>query len=245
MPYAVCSVDNSGKLPAMNASRYHLERFIERMAQTLEPGARLLDAGAGDCRHARHFTQQQYEACDFAQVEGKTYGQLTYTCDLTEIPVDAESYDAILCSQVLAHLPKPDAALAEMVRVLKPGGKLWLTAPLFFEENEKPYDFHRFTRFGLTAAMQRAGLEIEQLEPLEGYAGTLAYQLAMAYYKMPTSPKALGSGAVGWMASLCVILSKPLWAVTSRLLTQADTRNKITDRGMCKNYAVIARKPIS
>jgi SAM-dependent methyltransferase len=227
----------------MNTSRVHLERLVADMAASLPPGSLVLDAGAGDCRYSRHYGVHRYESCDFAQVGGKTYGTLTHVCDIRAIPVEEGRYDAVLCTQVLAHIPDPAACLRELRRVLRPGGMLWLTAPLFFQENEPPYDFYRFTQHGLRHLLREAGLEEQRLEWLEGYAGTVSYQLGMACRALPRSPGGLGGGVVGLAGAAAVWLSLPMLAGLAWLLAKADIRTKATGRGMCKNYAVVARRP--
>ena len=226
----------------MNPSRTHLERLVAELARQLAPGSLVLDAGAGDCRYSRHFSTHRYESCDFAQVGGKTYGTLTHVCDIRAIPVEEGRYDAVLCTQVLAHIPGPLEALREMRRVLKPGGTLWLTAPLFFQENEPPYDFFRFTQHGLRHLLKQADFQEARLEWLEGYAGTVSYQLGMALRSLPRTPSGLGGGAFGILASAVVWLSLPMLAALSWLLARADVRRKSVDRGMCKNYVVVARR---
>ena len=51
-------------------------------------------------------------------------------CDLADIPVEDARFDHVLLTQVLEHLPEPATVLGELHRVLRPGGTLWLTAPL-------------------------------------------------------------------------------------------------------------------
>ena len=229
----------------MNTSRFHLERVIKEMAASLPAGAIVLDAGAGDCRYARFFADKRYESCDFAQVKGKTYGTLTHICDIRSIPVEDGRYDAVLCSQVLAHIPDSVTTVRELARVLRPGGTLWLTAPLFFQENEPPYDFYRFTQHGLRHLAGEARLEEVRIEWLEGYAGTVSYQLGMAVRALPRTPSGLGGGVLGVLASIAVWLSLPGLAALSWLLARADMRRRCTARGMCKNYVLVARRPLS
>lgn len=202
----------------------------------------MLDAGAGDCRYSKHFVRQRYESCDFAQVTGKTYGRLTHVCDIRSIPVESERYDAVLCTQVLAHVPEPIAAIREMRRVLRPGGALWLSAPLFFQENEPPYDFFRFTQHGLRRLLGEAGLEEVHIEWLEGYAGTVAYQLRMAIRELPRRAAPYGGGPGGVLSAGLVWLCLPAMAALSWSLARADVRRRVTSRGMCKNYTVVARR---
>ncbi len=111
-----------------NASRVRLDAFARRAAASVPPGARVLDAGAGEGAYRAHFAQTRYEAADFQQVD-KPYGQLDYVCDVDSIPVEDERYDLVLCTQVLEHLPEPADVLTELHRVLRAGGTLWLTRP--------------------------------------------------------------------------------------------------------------------
>ncbi len=74
------------------------------------------------------------------------------------LPFAAGSFSTVLCTQVLEHLADPGAALCEVGRVLEPGGKLILSAPQSWFLHEEPYDFYRYTRFGLDHLCRDAGL---------------------------------------------------------------------------------------
>lgn len=222
-----------------NSSREHLDRFLAEAGRELPDGALVLDAGAGTAPYRAHFGRQRYETADFAQVD-KGYGSLDYVCDLTEIPVEDARFDAVVFTQVLEHVPEPAAVLAELGRVLKPGGTLFLTAPLFYAEHEVPYDFYRYTRFGLAHLLEEAGFRIESLDWLEGYAGTLSYQLKEATLKLPVRPAAFGGGALGTLTALAGILLRIPMFVFSVMLGAADRRHRHTASGQSKNYRVVA-----
>jgi len=76
-------------------------------------------------------------------------------------PFENESFDNALCNQVLEHVFNPDEFLKEIHRVLKPGGKLLLTVPFAWDEHEQPFDFARYSSFGLKHLMEQAGFTIE------------------------------------------------------------------------------------
>ena len=95
------------------------------------------------------------------------------------------SYDLVFCSQALEHVPDPLRVLREFHRVLKPGGQVWASAPFFYEEHFKPYDYYRYTRFGWRHLATEAGLEVEKIAYLESYYATVSYQLHMAYRELP------------------------------------------------------------
>lgn len=125
------------------------------------------------------------------------YGQIDYVCDLGSIPVEDNRYDLVVCTQVLEHVPDPGSVLRELFRVLKPNGCLWLTAPFFFAEHMQPYDFYRYTQYGLRHLITSSGFQVEKLERLDGYYVTLSYQLATAARALPLQPSRYGGSIIG------------------------------------------------
>jgi len=225
----------------INSSRSYLDDFAKEAADSVPDRAVVLDAGAGGCPYKYHFSHTKYESADFCQVD-KEYGEITYKCDLSTIPVEENRFDLILCSQTLEHVPEPEKVLKELFRVLKPGRSLWLTAPLFYEEHEVPYDFYRYTRYGLKYLVEEAGFSVVRIDWLEGYYGTLAYQLGKAAKALPIHPKQYGGGIVGVVSAIIVMILKPLFAISSMLFSRLDLRKKYASAGQCKNYAIVATK---
>jgi Aminotransferase class-III/Methyltransferase domain len=116
------------------------DAWVEKMLSELPKGARLLDAGAGESQYKRFCGNLRYVSQDLARYTGQdsaiglqqakwdTSG-VDITCDITAIPEPDASFDAILCTEVLEHLPEPVLALRELARLLKLGGTLIITAP--------------------------------------------------------------------------------------------------------------------
>ncbi len=205
----------------------------------------VLDAGAGRSPYRGLFKHAHYEAADFAQL-GTRYAPLDYVCDLTDIPVADERYDRVLLTQVLEHMPDPATVIAELYRVLKPGGRLFCSAPLFYNEHQVPYDFFRYTRFGLRRLFQDAGFEIVRLRWLEGYFGTLAYQFAMMGRQLPVRWSQLRHYGLGWRLVLVwpgLVTLRMIAPYLSRSFADMDVRHRDTRSGMPKNYVLVVRKP--
>lgn len=226
----------------LNSSRHYLRQVNEEFAKDVTPAMRVLDAGAGTQPYRDLFAHAQYESADFEAV-AKNYAQSTYVCDLRQIPVEDARYDRVVFNQVLEHLPDPLAVLKELRRVLKPGGMLICTCPLFYEEHEQPYDFFRYTQFGLRHLFGQAGFEVRSLTWLEGYLGTVAYQFSTMSRYLPTkAPTQLGTTQRFLLWPFVRLLrgaSRPL----ARLFWSLDRRVRITDAGFPKNYVVLAAAP--
>jgi SAM-dependent methyltransferase len=226
----------------LNPSRVWLDREMRAFAARLPNGALVLDAGAGHQPYREHFSHCRYEAADFEAVD-KPYAKSTYVCDLSAIPVEDGRFDAIVFSQVMEHLPDPLAVLNELRRVLKPGGLMFYSGPLWFEEHEKPYDFYRYTSFALHHLFQKAAFQVEDLRWLEGYLATAQKQLHEMRKKLPKSLSAYGSGLIRIPIFCLAMAFRPLAAVLSYSFAYADGQSRYTDEGYPINYLAIVRRP--
>ena len=154
-------------------------------------------------------------------------------------------FDFAVFNQVMEHLPEPLLALKELNRVLKAGGKMIYSAPLFYEEHEQPYDFFRYTQFGVRHLLTSAGFTIERLEWLEGYFGTMAYQFnCMARFLPVRSKDFHGAGGRLVLSPLTGAL-KLECACLSYIFHKMEMRMKIDWTGHPKNYVAVAVKPAS
>ena len=226
-----------------NSSRVYLHRFLARAGHAVEPGQLVLDAGSGRAPYRDLFAHARYETADFLAVDGKAYTEQDYVCDLAEIPVEDARFDHVLLTQVLEHVPEPATVLAELHRVLKAGGTLWLTAPLFYAEHERPYDFFRYTQYGLRHLLESAGFVVEEVEWLEGYLGTLSYQARMMSKALPRTRASYGGGLRGVALAWAAKLARALARRAADLLATLDLKHKFVRRGLPKNYQVVAGKP--
>lgn len=230
------------KIFRFNPSRVRLEAFIQRAARSTKEGWMVFDAGAGEGYYKRLFKNGTYHATDLCKLE-KAYGRIHFISDLKSIPVRNEAYDLILCTQVLEHLPQPDQVLGELFRVLKPSGQLWFSAPFFFPEHEVPYDFFRYTRYGLTHLLETQGFEVREINWLEGYLGSLGFQLRVAARSFELSPSAYGNRLVGIIALPFILLAKVFFYLLSLVFYFLELRFFYIGKGHGKNFCGVAVKP--
>lgn len=90
--------------------------------------------------------------------------------------VSDASADVVLCSEVLEHVLRPQAALAEFHRILRPGGTLILSTPFLARLHEEPHDYFRYTRHGLRGLLRQTGFTVKGLEETGGLFSFLGHQ---------------------------------------------------------------------
>ena len=226
----------------LNSPRIWMDREIEAFGKSLPEGSLVLDAGAGKQAYRGKFAHCRYEAADFEKVD-KPYAKSTYVCDLKAIPVEDGRFDAILFTQVMEHLPDPQAVAREFHRVLKPGGRILYTGPFWYEEHEQPYDFYRYTQFGVRQVFGQAGLEVVDLRWMDGYLASVAHQLKRMRSALPLNPFAYGGPLRGPTVYPFFMMLKLIAPLLAPMAAWADAGARHTASGFPMNYLAVIRKP--
>lgn len=200
--------------PIFNFNELERDRWVEEQAATIKAGSRVLDIGAGSCPYRAYFSHCRYETQDFTRLNpdqlraAKGYGQIDYISDATAIPVPDGTFDVILCTEVLEHVPEPIRVVSEMGRILRPGGTLLLTAPLGSGLHQEPFHYYGgYTPHWYRRVLADAGFENIVIEPNRGFFKHYA-QESIRFSRM-TSPRAMPVRgmkrvllSVFWLASL-------------------------------------------
>lgn len=126
-------------------------KWIEETLRKIPEGLTILDAGAGELQFKKFCSHLKYIAQDFGQYHGDgdiglqtgtwDNSNLDIVSDILSIPLGDHSVDAIMCTEVLEHVPDPLGAIREFTRLLKPGGYLLVTAPFASLTHFAPYHF--------------------------------------------------------------------------------------------------------
>lgn len=90
-------------------------------------------------------------------------------CDISKkLPFQDSSFDTVILSDVLEHIPDPRNPLREVARILRPDGNVLINVPFIHRLHETPYDYNRYTEYMLKLLAEDAGLSIIKLEALGG-----------------------------------------------------------------------------
>ncbi len=99
--------------------------------------------------------------------------------DGKSIPLDDNSFDCILATEVLEHCPNPELTLREIYRVLKAEGILFFTVPYLWPLHEVPNDEYRYTSFSLQRHLGSTGFNNIEIKSLGGWNASLAQMLGL------------------------------------------------------------------
>ena len=222
--------------------------WLRKVLAEIPQGKRILDAGAGELANKKYCQHLDYVSQDICQYEGtgdsrglqmSTWdtSQIDIVCDIEDIPEESESFDAILCSEVLEHLPNPVNALNELNRLLRGGGGiLIITAPFCSLTHFAPYHYSTgFNRYFYEYHLPRLGLEISEITANGNFFEYLGQELRRTL-----------SVNAQYSSRKISILEKLVMRFTMKILlnrlqkfSDNDTNSKEL---LCYGYHVVAKK---
>jgi SAM-dependent methyltransferase len=150
------------------------EEFIAESFARFGKRKRLLDLGCG-IKPFEHIYRGYSESSIGMDVSQTPHGtqMVDVIYDGTQIPIPDGECDYVLCTEVLEHVPEPKDFLREIHRVLKPGGVLIMTVPFMVPLHEVPYDFYRYTTYGLKYLLDTAGYSSHDIRVFSEYFGVI------------------------------------------------------------------------
>ena len=220
-------------------SRSFLNRQVRLRARQLV--GIVADIGCGFGPYKKYFKRARYLGMDHpaARASDRPEG-LDAFVDLTSLSVADACLDGVLCTQVLEHVRDPAKAVAEIGRVLKSGGKLLLSFPLFYPLHDEPYDYFRYTPHGLKRLLSESGLNVIEIIPQGGFV-TMSGEF-LNLFCIHKIQNMLNSGIFLRILGFCVIPAFLVLALLINLvciiLSPFDS-----ERRFVMNYFVFAERP--
>ena len=137
--------------------RREIFSFLESNSNFLS--GKLLDFGCGSKPYEKLFkNSNNYVGVEVSGNKENLKSDIYYNG--IALPFADNTFDSILCTEVLEHVEQLDDVMIELYRVLKPGGRMIVTSPFICIEHEMPYDFRRFTTNGLINLMKKNNFKI-------------------------------------------------------------------------------------
>lgn len=218
--------------------------WIKEQLSIIPKNSRLLDAGAGELRYKKHCSHLLYTSQDFCEYngEGDKKGLQTSTfdtsaidivSDITEIPVESSSFDYILCTEVIEHIPNPHLALKEFQRILKKGGKLILTAPFCSLTHYAPFHYCTgFNKYFYNYTLEtKLGFKILETHINGNYYEYLGQELR----RLPSISKRYSKKTIGFFSKLLI----GLLLTDLKKLSDCDSGS---EELLCHGYHIVAEK---
>lgn len=139
-------------------ARKNLLKNIRLLAP--EISGKTLDVGCGTKPYEKYFNSSEYTGLEIETTIHKEYTKADIFYKGNKFPFPDEQFDSLVTNQVLEHVFTPDLFLSEINRVLKADGTLLLTVPFVWDEHEQPYDYARYSSFGLKHLLEKNGFDV-------------------------------------------------------------------------------------
>jgi len=217
--------------------------WLKSYLSKVPKGSKILDAGAGELRNKKFCKHLDYVSQDFCQYEGFGDGAALQTgvwdtskidivSDISTIPAPDNSFDIVLCTEVLEHTPDPLGALRELARLTKPLGHIILTAPFCSLTHFAPYHYSTgFSRYWFEKHLETLGFSMIVVSPNGGWLDYIAQEL----WRLPWIGKNYSNRMLGWVA---LLLALPVLGVMRLMKNKDRGSNELLTFG----WHIVARK---
>lgn len=139
-------------------ARRGLLKGIKKYSSLLS--GKILDVGCGTKPYEHYFKGTEYVGLEIDTTINKAVKKADFFYDGSVFPFKDNEFDSLITNQVLEHVFNPNEFLKEINRVLKPGGKFLVTVPFVWDEHEQPYDYARYSSFGIRFLLEKHGFKV-------------------------------------------------------------------------------------
>lgn len=212
-------------------ARKGLAKHVSDLALNIT--GKTLDVGCGTKPYAHLYRSNEYLGLEIDTPQNRINKNADYFYDGNNFPFDDASFDSLVVNEVFEHVFNPDNFLSETLRILKPRGMILLTMPFVWDEHEQPYDFARYSSFGIKALLEKHGFEVVvQRKSMDDIR--VIFQLLNAYIYKKTVTKS------AWLNVLITLLFMAPFNVLGELLALITPQNP----DLYLDNIVLARKRV-
>ena len=159
--------------------RAFIDEFYMRQASSLKAGSRVLDLGGKRSPKRGQFRIEHYDVrVRYANLSAANRPDVQ--TDAAMLPFKNETFDAVICAEMLEHVADPVSVIRETYRVLRERGVLLMTVPFLFPIHADPYDYCRYTDHYWRENLQKAGF-VDLAVESQGYFWSVAVDMARAW----------------------------------------------------------------
>lgn len=220
--------------------------WIRKQIMAIPNYQSILDAGAGECKYKNYCDHLKYLSQDFGKYDGSgdniglqtkswDYSRLQVISDIISIPFSDNSFDNILCTEVLEHIPFPELAIKEFSRILKKDGRLILTAPFCSQTHFAPFHFCTgFNIYWYKESMKKYDLEIIEIDINGNYFDYIRLELARLPLMIKRYTLLSYIGYLFYIVIIPIVLCLSIICMIS----------KDSERQLCYGYHILAKKKV-
>lgn len=139
-------------------ARKGLRDNIVSLAKSIS--GKTLDVGCGQKPYIEIFNSSEYVGLEIDSPENRLNKNADYFYNGETFPFPDGEFDSIVTNQVFEHVFNPTCFLSEINRVMRDGGFLLITVPFVWDEHEQPFDYARYSSFGLKYLLNQHGFEV-------------------------------------------------------------------------------------
>ncbi len=197
-------------------ARKELAKHVADLAHNIT--GKTLDIGCGTRPYEHLYKSNEYIGLEIDTPQNRIAKKADFYYGGDHFPFNDASFDSVVANEVFEHVFNPDQFLSEVARVLKPHGILLLTMPFMWDEHEQPYDFARYSSFGIKYLLQKHGFEVvEQRKSMADIR--VIFQLLNAYLYKKTATQSI------WLNLLITLVLMMPFNVLGELFAIITPRN--------------------
>lgn len=216
-------------------NNFLIHQINRKIAQSLSYKGVVVDLGCGTSPYKEDILKV---ATEYIGVDWKNsfhnQSNVDVFANLCErLPFDDEYADTVTSFQVMEHLPEPGIFLSEAHRILKRGGTIFITVPFMWHVHEAPYDYFRYTKYGLEYLLKKTGFVDIEIRENTGF-----WQMWILKFNYQSARYIRGPKPLKWVIQSLLI---PIWYLNQKIAPILDKYdNNPNETG---SYTVIAKKP--